>query len=79
MGKIIGNKKIAVISYSQEEVKEITNDLNAKIVELTEANVKLSEERDILTETNVELNAKIVELTEELGKKNKKDSDKESK
>lgn len=79
MGKIIGNKKIAVISYSQEEVKEITNDLNAKIVELTEANVKLSEERDILTETNVELNAKIVELTEALDKKNKKDSDKESK
>lgn len=79
MGKIIGNKKIAVISYSQEEVKEITNDLNAKIVELTEANVKLSEERDILTETNVELNAKIVELTEALEKKNKKDSDKESK
>ena len=79
MGKIIGNKKIAVISYSQEEVKEITNDLNAKIVELTETNVKLSEERDILTETNVELNAKIVELTETLDKKNKKDSDKESK
>lgn len=79
MGKIIGNKKITVISYSQEEVKEITNELNAKIVELTEANVKLSEERDILTETNVELNAKVVELTEALDKKNKKDSDKESK
>ena len=70
---------MSVISYSQEEVKEITNELNAKIVELTEANVKLSEERDILTETNVELNAKIVELTEALDKKNKKDSDKESK
>jgi hypothetical protein len=79
MGKIIGNKKMPVISYSQEEVKEITNELNAKIVELTETNVKLSEERDILTETNVELNAKIVELTEALEKKNKKDSDKESK
>ena len=60
-------------------MKEITNELNAKIVELTETNVKLSEERDILTETNVELNAKIVELTEALEKKNKKDSDKESK
>lgn len=51
MGKIIGNKKMPVISYSQEEVKEITNELNTKIVELTEA----------------------------LDKKNKKDSDKESK
>ena len=44
MGRIIGNKKVTVISYSQAELKEITNELNAKIVELTEENVKLREE-----------------------------------
>ncbi len=76
MGRIIGNKKVTVISYSQAELKEITNELNAKIVELTEENVKLREEKENLTETNNELNAKIVELTE---KKTKKDSEKESK
>ena len=77
MGRIIGNKKQVEKLYSLAEVKELSNELNAKIVELTEANVKLSEEVDTLTETNNELNAKIVELTEANSKKAKKDSDKE--
>ena len=77
MGRIIGNKKQVEKLYSLAEVKELTNELNAKIVELTEENVKLSEEVDTLTETTNELNAKIVELTEENSKKTKKDSDKE--
>ena len=37
MGKIIGNKKVTEKLYSLAEVNEITSELNAKIVELTEA------------------------------------------
>ncbi len=77
MGRIIGIKQKVEKSYSLSEVKELTNELNAKIVELTEENVKLSEEVDALNEINNELNAKIVELTEENVKKTKKDSNKE--
>ena len=40
MGRIIGNKKQVEKLYSLAEVKELTNELNAKIVELTEANSK---------------------------------------
>ena len=35
MGKIIGDKKKIAITFSQEEVKQITSDLNEKVVELT--------------------------------------------
>lgn len=36
MGKIIGNKKVIEKLYTLAEVNEITSELNAKIVELTE-------------------------------------------
>ena len=35
MGKIIGDKKKIAITFTQEEVKKITSDLNLKVVELT--------------------------------------------
>ena len=37
MGKIIGNKKVTEKLYTLVEITEITSELNAKIVELTEA------------------------------------------
>ena len=46
MGRIIGNKKVTVISYSQAELNEITNELNAKIVELTEKKTKKDSEKE---------------------------------
>lgn len=36
MGKIIGDKKKVVVSFTQEELNEITSNLNKKIAELTE-------------------------------------------
>lgn len=86
MGKIIGNKKVAEKLYTLAEVNEITNELNAKIVELAKenetlsiSNVSLKEENDQLTEVNNSLNAKIVELTEtKEPKKSKKDVEKTS-
>ena len=42
MGKIIGEKKLNVKTFTQEEVNAITLDLNAKIVELTETKDKKS-------------------------------------
>ena len=36
MGRIIGNRKETEKLYTLVEVNEITNELNAKIVELTE-------------------------------------------
>ena len=78
MGKIIGDKKKVVASFTQEELNEITSDLNKKIAELTEENVKLREEKDCFQETIENLNKKIAELTEEVDKKAKKDSKKEN-
>lgn len=81
MGKIIGGKKVSVKTFTEEEVSNITLDLNAKVVELTEEvkrltveNVKLNDERDNLQEINNNLNAKVVELTEKI-KKTKKDNE----
>ena len=51
MGKIIGDKKKVVVSFTQEDLNEITSNLNKKIAELTEENVKLSEEKDCFQET----------------------------
>lgn len=86
MGRIIGNRKETEKLYTLVEVNEITNELNAKIIELTEevekltlSNVNLKDENDQLTEANNELNAKIVELTEtKETKKSKKDEEKAS-
>ena len=70
MGKIIGDKKKIAITFTQEEVKKITSDLNLKVVELTSKNeeltienVKLNEEKEALQETINNLNLKVVELT----------------
>ncbi len=75
MGRIIGEKKIVEKTFTKEEIEIITNDLNSKIVELSEKvdnltieNIKLKDENDQLVETNSNLNSKIVELSE----KNKK-------
>ena len=78
MGKIIGEKKKVVVSFTQEDLNEITSNLNKKIAELTEENVRLSEEKDCFQETVENLNKKIAELTEEVDKKTKKDSKKEN-
>ena len=42
MGRIIGNRKETEKLYTLVEVNEITNELNAKIVELTEEVEKLT-------------------------------------
>ena len=70
MGKIIGDKKKIAITFTQEEVRQITSDLNLKVVELTSKNeeltienVKLNEEKEALQETINDLNLKVVELT----------------
>ena len=36
MGRIIGEKKIVEKTFTKEEIEVITNDLNSKIVELSE-------------------------------------------
>ena len=46
MGKIVGNKKKAIISFTQEEVKEITSDLNKKVAELTEKVIEAPDKAD---------------------------------
>ena len=66
MGKIVGDKKKTIISFTQEEVKEITSDLNKKVAELTVENVKLNEEKDNLQEIIDNLNKKVAELTEKV-------------
>lgn len=83
MGKIVGDKKKTIISFTQEEVKEFTSDLNKKIAELTIENVKLNDEKDSLLEIIDNLNKKIAELTtkdndapEKVGKKTKKETEK---
>ncbi len=75
MGKIIGDKKKIAITFTQEEVKKITSDLNLKVVELTSKNeeltienVKLNEEKEALQETINNLNLKVVELTSKVEK-----------
>ena len=65
MGKIIGNKKVSVKVFTEDEVKELTNDLNAKITELTSENIKIKDEFDAKDEVIENLNAKITELTSE--------------
>lgn len=40
MGRIIGEKKIVEKTFTKEEIEVITNDLNSKIVELSEKNKK---------------------------------------
>ena len=66
--KIVDENQI-LLDTLNDKISTLENQLN----ELTEANAKLSEERDNLVETNKQLNTKIVELTEAVDKKTKKD------
>jgi len=65
MGKIIGNKKVNIKTFTEEEVRTFTNDLNVKINELTAENVQVKDEFDAKNEVIENLNAKINELTAE--------------
>ena len=85
MGRIIGERKVVEKSFSQEEIETITNDLNSKIIELSEKvdnltieNVKLKDENDQLVETNNDLNSKIIELSEKNKKSDKSKNTEES-
>ena len=84
MGRIIGERKSVEKTFTKEEIEIITNNLNSKIVELSEKvdnltieNIKLKDENDQLVETNSNLNSKIVELSEKNNKdKTAKETDK---
>ena len=85
MGRIIGEKKIVEKTFTKEEIEVITNDLNSKIVELSEKvdnltveNIKLKDENDQLVETNSNLNSKIVESSEKNKKSDKSKNTEES-
>lgn len=73
MGKIIGGVKEKILTFTQEEVDNITKDFQERITELTAEsekltmeNIKVKDENDALIESNKGLNKKITELTAEL-------------
>ena len=58
MGRLVGvGAKKVVKSYTEEEVKELTAELEAKVQEVTEVNSSLTEEKTALE-------AKVQEVTE---------------
>lgn len=75
MGRLVGvGAKQVVKFYTEEEVKNLTTELEVKVQEVTELNSLLTEEKTILETKVQELENQVKELTE---KKDKKPKEKE--